>query len=173
MPKKFWSFQNSADGTRAELLLYGDISNSTWWGDEVTPKQFADDLNELGPVTEITVRINSCGGDVFAAQTIGNLLEQHRAAVTARIDGLCASAATIIACHCDKVIAANDSTYMVHPVRMGIFGYVDETKLKECQGALVFFPCILKKQGGTRKRLPDGWTLPAGGPASRPKQMDL
>jgi len=161
MPKKFWSFQNSADDTRAELLLYGDISNSTWWGDEVTPKQFADDLNELGPVTEITVRINSCGGDVFAAQTIGNLLEQHRAAVTARIDGLCASAATIIACHCDKVIAANDSTYMVHPVRMGIFGYVDETKLKECQGALdtireSILSLYIKKTGRDKEEVA-GW----------------
>ena len=94
MPKPFWKFQNVA-GDRAELLLYGDISDSTWWGDEVTPKQFAEDLDKLGAVSEITVRINS-GGDVFAAQAIGNQLEQHPAAVTAKIDGLCASAATIL-----------------------------------------------------------------------------
>lgn len=112
MPKKFWQFRNQAADS-AELLLYGDISDSSWWGDEVTPKTFADELNALGPLTSLTVRINSGGGDVFAAQTIGNLLEQHTAQVTARIDGLCASAATIIACHCDKVVAANDSTYMI------------------------------------------------------------
>ena len=94
MSKPFWKFQNVAGG-RAELLLYGDISDSTWWGDEVTPKQFAEDLDKLGAVSEITVRINS-GGDVFAAQAIGNQLEQHPAAVTAKIDGLCASAATIL-----------------------------------------------------------------------------
>lgn len=105
MPKKFWQFRNQAADS-AELLLYGDISDSSWWGDEVTPKTFADELNALGPLTSLTVRINSGGGDVFAAQTIGNLLEQHTAQVTARIDGLCASAATIIACHCDKVVAA-------------------------------------------------------------------
>lgn len=64
MPKPFWKFQNVAGG-RAELLLYGDISDSTWWGDEVTPKQFAEDLDKLGAVSEITVRINSGGGDVF------------------------------------------------------------------------------------------------------------
>ena len=121
MPKPFWKFQNVAGG-RAELLLYGDISDSTWWGDEVTPKQFAEDLDKLGAVSEITVRINSGGGDVFAAQTIGNLLEQHPANVVARIDGLCASSATIVACHCDRVVAANDSTYMVHPVRLGLLG---------------------------------------------------
>ena len=116
--KKFWQFRNRAGGT-VELLLYGDISQSSWWGDEVTPKQFADELAGLGALDKIVVRINSGGGDVFAAQTIGNLLEQHPAEVTARIDGLCASAATIVACHCGKVVAANDSTYMVHPVRMG------------------------------------------------------
>ena len=77
-----------------ELLLYGDISQTSWWGDEVTPKQFAEELAGLGALDEITVRINS--GDVFAVQAIGNQLEQHPAAVTAKIDGLCASAATIL-----------------------------------------------------------------------------
>lgn len=135
MPKKFWQFRNQAAGS-AELLLYGDISDSSWWGDEVTPKTFADELNALGALTSLTVRINSGGGDVFAAQTIGNLLEQHTAQVTARIDGLCASAATIIACHCDKVVAANDSTYMIHPVRMGIFDFADAVTLQQYIGAL-------------------------------------
>ena len=91
--KKFWKFCNQA-GNKVELLLYGDISQTNWWGDEVTPKQFAEELAGLGALDEITVRINS--GDVFAAQAIGNQLEQHPAAVTAKIDGLCASAATIL-----------------------------------------------------------------------------
>ena len=102
--KKFWKFCNQA-GNKVELLLYGDISQTNWWGDEVTPKQFAEELAGLGALDEITVRINS-GGDVFAAQAIGNQLEQHPAAVTAKIDGLYASAATIllpsvflVACH--------------------------------------------------------------------------
>lgn len=91
--KKFWKFCNQA-GNKVELLLYGDISQTSWWGDEVTPKQFAEELAGLGALDEITVRINS--GDVFAVQAIGNQLEQHLAAVTAKIDGLCASAATIL-----------------------------------------------------------------------------
>ena len=91
--KKFWKFCNQA-GNKVELLLYGDISQTSWWGDEVTPKQFAEELAGLGALDEITVRINS--GDVFAAQAIGNQLEQHPAAVTAKIDGLYASAATIL-----------------------------------------------------------------------------
>ena len=68
--KKFWKFCNQA-GNKVELLLYGDISQTSWWGDEVTPKQFAEELAGLGALDEITVRINS-GGDVFAAQAIGN-----------------------------------------------------------------------------------------------------
>ena len=128
--KKFWKFCNQA-GNKVELLLYGDISQTSWWGDEVTPKQFAEELAGLGALDEITVRINSGGGDVFAAQAIGNQLEQHPAAVTAKIDGLCASAATIVACHCGKVIAANDSTYMVHPVRMGAHGYYNAEELQK------------------------------------------
>ena len=136
MPKKkFWQFCNQTEES-AELLLYGDISDRSWWGDEVTPKQFNEDLNALGDVKDITVRINSGGGDVFAATAIGNALEQHKASITARIDGLCASAATIVACHCNKVVAANDSTYMIHPVRMGMLGYMDATGLQKCIEAL-------------------------------------
>ncbi len=74
----------------------------------------------LGNVKEITVYINSGGGDVFAAQTIGNMLERNGATVIAHIDGLCASAATIVACHADKVVAAADASYMVHPPSMGV-----------------------------------------------------
>lgn len=100
---KFWQFRNLADDDqKAELLLYGDISERSWWEDAATPKRFADDLAALGDVKEITVYINSGGGDVFAAQAIGNMLERNAATVTAHIDGLCASAATIVACHADN-----------------------------------------------------------------------
>lgn len=133
--KKFWKFCNQV-GNTVELLLYGDISQTSWWGDEVTPRQFAEELAGLGALDKIVVRINSGGGDVFAAKAIGNQLEQHPAEVTAKIDGLCASAATIVACHCGKVIAANDSTYMVHPVRMGAYGYYNAEELKKYIEAL-------------------------------------
>lgn len=133
--KKFWQFRNQADNT-VELLLYGDISQTSWWGDEVTPKQFAGELAGLGALDKIVVRINSGGGDVFAAQAIGNLLEQHPAEVSAKIDGLCASAATIVACHCGKVIAANDSTYMVHPASIGTRGYYNAEELQKFIEAL-------------------------------------
>ena len=56
--KKFWKFCNQS-GNKVELLLYGDISQTSWWGDEVTPKQFAEELAGLGALDEITVRINT------------------------------------------------------------------------------------------------------------------
>lgn len=80
--------------------------------------------------------INSGGGDVFAAQAIGNMLERNSATVTAHIDGLCASAATIVACHADKVVAAADGSYMVHPVSMGICDYMTAKDLEDCLKAL-------------------------------------
>ena len=154
MPNKFWQFRNAADGS-GELLLYGNIAGEkSWYSDDVTPKQFAEDLAGLGTVSNITVRINSGGGDVFAAVEIGNLLEQHPANVTARIGGVCASAATIIACHCNKVIAANDSTYMVHPVSM-YCGYANAADLQKYLEALAtikenIISLYAKKTGRTK-----------------------
>lgn len=49
--KKFWKFCNQA-GNKVELLLYGDISQTSWWGDEVTPKQFAEELAGLGALDD-------------------------------------------------------------------------------------------------------------------------
>ncbi len=110
---------------------------------------------------EITVRINSGGGDPFAAQQIGDLLETHSARVTARIGGLCASAATIVASHCDKVIATNDSTYMVHPVRLGICGYVDAEGMQRYLDALAaikesIINLYVKKTGRDKDEI-TGW----------------
>lgn len=157
--KKFWQFRNAADKA-VELLLYGNISETSWYKDEVSPRQFAEELAEQGPLDKIVVRINSGGGDVFAAQAIGNLLEQCPAEVTAKIDGLCASAATIVACHCKKVIAANDSSYMVHPVRIGAYGYYDAKELREFLDALAvikenIISLYAKKSGHTKDEVTD------------------
>lgn len=133
----FWKFRNLAgDDEKAELLLYGDIAERSWWDDAATPKKFAEDLAALGAVKEITVYINSGGGDVFAAQAIGNMLERNSATVIAHIDGLCASAATIVACHADKVVAAADASYMVHPPSMGVCDYLTAEDMRNCLKAL-------------------------------------
>ena len=133
--KTFWNFKNVAE-RGAELMLYGDISERTWFGDEVTPRQFNDDLEALGDVREITVLINSGGGDVFAAFAIGNMLKNHPAHVTARIVGCCCSASTVIASCCDTVQAEVGAIYMIHPVSLALCDYFNAEQLRKYISAL-------------------------------------
>jgi len=128
--KKFWSIRNEAEETTAELMLYGEIANETWYGDEVTPKQFAEDIRSLGGKA-LTVRVNSPGGDVFAAQAIYNQLKSYTGSVTAYIDGMAASAATIITCAADKVIMPDNAIFMIHNPMVGVCDYLNEGKIKE------------------------------------------
>ena len=123
----FWKFKNSADGA-AELLLYGEISDASWYGDEVTPKKFAEDLAACGG-KDLTVRVNSPGGDVFAAQAIYNQLKAYTGNVTVKIDGMCASAATVIACAGETVIMPSNTIYMIHNPKSAMLGYYDAVQL--------------------------------------------
>jgi ATP-dependent Clp protease protease subunit len=98
MSKKFWNFKNVKEDPKiGELDIYGEIADSSWWGDEVTPKQFKKDMDALGDISELNVYINSPGGDVFAGQTIYSILKRKKCAVNVYIDGLAASAASVIA----------------------------------------------------------------------------
>ena len=124
---EFWKFKNSADDA-AELLLYGEISDASWYGDEVTPKKFADDLAACGG-KDLTVRVNSPGGDVFAAQAIYNQLKAYAGKVTVKIDGMCASAATVIACAGETVIMPSNTIYMIHNPKSAMLGYYDAVQL--------------------------------------------
>lgn len=114
MAKKFWQFKAATDNKPAELLLYGEVSSSTWYGDEVTPKQFKKDLDALGDVNEIKVYINSPGGDLFAGQAIYSMLKRHKASITVYVDGLAASIASVIAMAGDKIIMPKNSMMMIH-----------------------------------------------------------
>ena len=130
MKQKFWRIVNEAESGSAELLLYGEISDVTWWGDEVTPKQFAEDLAAIGG-KDLTVRVNSPGGDVFAAQAIYNQLKLYSGRVTMRIDGIAASAATIITCAGDTVIMPANALYMIHNPKSALFGYYDAKEMSK------------------------------------------
>lgn len=116
-------------------MLYGDISsNTSWRDDEVTPKQFDAELKALGDVDEITVRINSGGGDVFAANAIYTRLKDHKAKINVKIDGWAASAATIIAMAGDTIQIPANGVFMIHNPQMGLVGYYgveDFAKLSE------------------------------------------
>lgn len=126
---KFWQFRNEADSDGAELLLYNEIASQTWYGDEVTPKQFADDLKAVGG-KPLTLRINSPGGDVFAAQAIYNQLKAYSGNITAYIDGMAASAATIITCAADRVVMPDNAIFMIHNPLVGCLGYLNEQDLE-------------------------------------------
>lgn len=111
--KQFWSFKAKSDSV-AELHLYGDISSSSWWGDEVTPTQFKADLDALGDVAEINIFINSDGGDVFAGQAIHSMMKRHKAKINIYVDGLAASIASVIAMAGDKVYMPRNAMMMLH-----------------------------------------------------------
>lgn len=112
MKRKFWSWvKNEADGERT-LILNGEISDETWYGDEVTPALFQKELN--AGTGNITVWINSPGGDVFAAAQIYNMLMEYRGDVTVKVDALAASAVSVIAMAGTEVLMSPVSLMMIH-----------------------------------------------------------
>ena len=115
MPKqlKFWNLVKNEEEKTAELILYGSIGSDEYW-DDVSDKVFKQDIENLGDVENITLYINSPGGSVFSAVAIANTLKNHKAKVTANIDGLAASAATIITSACDTVRMPKNALFMIH-----------------------------------------------------------
>lgn len=116
---KFWKWvRNKApDGEDPDLaartlFLNGTIASESWFDDDVTPALFKSDLDSgKGP---ITVWINSPGGDVWAAAQIYNMLLSYSGKVTVKIDGLAASAASVIAMAGDEVLVSPVSMLMIH-----------------------------------------------------------
>lgn len=120
---KFWDFVPGTATKPPELLLYGTISSQqSWWEDRVTPAQFNRELAALGEdVPEIVVRINSPGGDVFAANAIYTRLKDHDAKITVKVDGWAASAATIIAMAGDTIKIPKNGVFMIHDPAMTVW----------------------------------------------------
>ena len=121
---KFWNFVQNSDDDIPELILYGAISSQqSWWEDRVTPKQFNDELAAIGDTDEIIVRINSSGGDVFAANAIYTRLKDHKAKITVIVDGWAASAATIIAMAGDVIKIPSNGVFMIHDPKLLAWDY--------------------------------------------------
>lgn len=125
--KKFWKLDNSVDRSGSTLYLEGPISQESWWGDEVTPQEFRNELKQI--VGPLTVVINSTGGDVWAAVSIYDALKELEAQVTVRVSGLAASAASIIAMAGDVIEMTPGSTMMVH--RASTLGWGNASELKK------------------------------------------
>jgi ATP-dependent Clp protease protease subunit len=114
--KKFWKWRNQTEaGTAPEertLFLNGTIAEESWFDDDVTPQLFKDELNAGNG--DITVWINSPGGDCVAAAQIYNMLSNYKGKVTVKIDGIAASAASVIAMAGDTVLVSPVSMLMIH-----------------------------------------------------------
>lgn len=110
MKRKFWNWVKN-EGERT-LILNGEISDETWFGDEVTPKLFKSELESSQG--DVTIWINSPGGDVFAAAQIYNMLMDYHGNVKVKIDGIAASAASVIAMAGTEVLMSPVAMMMIH-----------------------------------------------------------
>lgn len=117
---KFWNWVRNEGTGATELIFNGPISEDTWFGDEITPAMFR---NELAKVSgDLTVWLNSPGGDVFAASQIYTMLRSHKGKVTVKIDGIAASAASVVAMAGDETLIAPTGMLMIHNPSTVAFG---------------------------------------------------
>jgi ATP-dependent protease ClpP protease subunit len=132
---KFWKIKNEAGSANVELYLYGQIAEESWNENDKGAKEFADDLLTCEG-KDITLRINSPGGNIFSAQAIYNVLKAYPGKVTAHIDGICASAATVVACGAAKVVMPKNALYMIHNPMTYVFDMVDAEALSKMADTL-------------------------------------
>jgi ATP-dependent Clp protease, protease subunit len=140
----FWQFRNAegSDSEAVELEFDGPISQFSWWGDEITPQLFKDELERRGGGKPVTLLVNSPGGDVIAASIIRSALQEYPGKVTADIVGLAASAATIVVTGADHIRMRESAYFMIHNPGGAVMGSMDEIKaflesLKTVKDAIV------------------------------------
>ncbi len=109
--KKFWNWIHDDSGGRV-LRLEGPIDSESFWGDEITPQMFRDEL--YAEEGDITLWINSPGGNVFAAAEIYTMIRDYPGSVTARIASIAASAASVVAMAGDLVQMSPTALLMIH-----------------------------------------------------------
>ena len=108
---KFWNWIRDDTGGRV-LRLEGPIDSESFWGDEITPAMFRQELEaEEG---DLTVWINSPGGNVFAAAEIYTMLQEYKGAVTVKIASIAASAASVVAMAGSRVLMSPTALLMIH-----------------------------------------------------------
>ena len=130
--KKFWNWKTrtvTSQETQEQvqertLFLNGTIAEESWFDDDVTPQLFKDEL--MAGSGDITVWINSPGGDCVAAAQIYNMLMDYKGNVTVKIDGIAASAASVIAMAGTKVLVSPVSMLMIHNPMTAAFGNSEE-----------------------------------------------
>ena len=111
MKRQFWNWVRNEDNTRT-LTIDGVIAEESWFDDDVTPKLFREQLN--AGQGDIVIYVNSPGGDCVAASQIYTMLIEYKGNVTVKIDGIAASAASVIAMAGTEVLMAPTALLMVH-----------------------------------------------------------
>ena len=109
---RFWNWVRNEETGASEMYLYGAIAESTWFEDDVTPAMFRSELQKHSG--DMTVFINSPGGDVFAASQIYTMLRNHSGKVTVKIDGIAASAASVVAMAGEETLISPTGMLMCH-----------------------------------------------------------
>lgn len=142
---KFWN--KSADS--ADIFIYGDIVADRWSEVDTSAKSFIDDLKSFDGA-DVTIHINSGGGDCFSALAINNCLRNYAGNVTVSIEGLCASAATIIAMGANRITIADNSLMMIHNPSCGLCGYFDEGDISKVMNSLTAVKSTLIQTYKTR-----------------------
>ena len=121
-PKKFWKWRHQADGEPGArvLELYGTIASESWFDDDVTPQMFRDEL--FSGEGDVVIYLNSPGGDCIAASQIYTMLMDYTGSVTIKIDGIAASAASVVAMAGDETLIAPTGMLMIHNPATAAFG---------------------------------------------------
>jgi ATP-dependent Clp protease protease subunit len=118
---KFWEFKAAAE-KKGELYLYHEIGEASWFNETTSAAEFQKDLAALGDIDVLDVYINSPGGDVFAGLAIYHMIKRQNATVNVHVDGIAASAASIVAMAGDKIIMPKAATMMIHNAGSYVYG---------------------------------------------------
>ena len=137
---RFWNVVTDEKEDSATLTLYGDVVSRhpvDWVTGEpdgaqyICPEDFAEDLEKIKDKREITIKINSVGGDVYTAIAIHNALKALTGIKTVIVDGIAASAASVIAMAGDKIKMYAGSLMMIHNVSALLYDWYTITDLKK------------------------------------------
>lgn len=136
---KFWNMASISD-EEGEITLYGDVMSQQpidWWTGEpepglyITPEGFMEDLAAVRDKGRITVRLNSCGGDLYTGIAIHNALKSLPGQVNVVVEGIAASAASVIMCAGDTVTVYPGSLVMIHGVSVYLWDRVNIQDMKQ------------------------------------------
>jgi ATP-dependent Clp protease, protease subunit len=153
MPRRWFQMKAANGNAPAEVMIYGDIGASFFGEDAVSAKQFDAELKALGNVPEILLRVNSPGGDVFDGLAIFNTLDRHPAKITARVDAIAASAASLIVMAADKIEMPENTFMLIHEPRALVVGKADDmlAMAGELERMTASFVGTYAKRSGTAK----------------------